>query len=345
LATITAMQLTATMVHELPRGRSKEGEPSDIVYSAAPTPLAPATDRFIRESMVLPALESSRAIVENAEYASKVPKLVREILSDHSKLAPNSRAIADRLSETQTGGASAGVFLASLANADGIKRVVVMKAEHQEGVRLSHTGSGDNVVFEVQHLTELIMGDNSKVYKIGVLWLDEEDQLVGLMVDRQNGRSFAEYFLTEFLGCDLRLPAEKLTKEFVDTIEKFINLTSLTPEKRARYSTAAVAVLQSPAKQLSPIGFAMEFIEAEDRDTFREMLPTLISHGSFTKDTTLVHSQIGGLKVKTDTGVVITASEQALADGTVLIESDAAGGPRVVVNGNASKFNLARQPR
>jgi hypothetical protein len=236
--------------------------------------------------------------------------------------------------------------MSALGTSEGRDRFVILKAEHQEGVRLNHSGAGEDVVFEVQHLTELIMGQNSQVYKIAVLWLaPSTDKLVGLMVDKQNGAGYADFFLAEFLGFDLTHRAEVLTQAFVKGIDKFLNSTGLSEEKRIRYAAAAVAVLESPAPRLAPSRFLVDFIDSEDRDLAAEFLgsPTLSS--DFRKDTTLVRSQIGGLKMRTNTEVTITASSEALNDGTITLDQDNPEGPRIIVKGSPDDYRLTKKPK
>lgn len=333
------------MLHELPRGRFKEGG-EEVVWSAEPTKLNVATDRFIREEMLAPALaNNARPIMESASFGSPVPGLVREVLCDNSLLATHSRQIAEHLHRTQMGGSPAGVFLASLAKVEAQQRFIILKAEHQEGVRLHHEMTGDSAVFEVEHLTELIMGQNSKVYKIAFFELGPDDLVKGLMVDKQNGASFADYFLQLFLGCDLTHRAELQVKEFVDALETLINQPGLSPEKRMRYSTAAVAILESPSPTLSPQQFIASFLDAEDRDAFATSLPSQVASTTFSKDTRLVQAQIGGLRMRTSTGVTISATADALANGTITTDDTLETGPRVIVRGELADYSLHRPPR
>jgi hypothetical protein len=341
VATFGHLTLIETMVHELPRGRQREGTDSPIVFSSSPTPLGDETDRFIREEMLEPSLARGRAVLYSGSDRSPVPSLVREVLADASRLPGHSRAIAQHLFETQTGGASAGVFMAAQASQAGQARVVLMKAEHQEGVRLRHRDQGGEVVFSAEHLTELLMGQNSRVYKIAMFWLDANEELTGLMVDHQNGSAFADYFLYEFLGCELTDPDEVQTEDFVGAVAKFINSNQLSPDKRTRYATAAVAYLDSPQDRIRPAQFLTDFIDPTDRDVVAEMMPARIRSSDFRKDVRLVSSQIGALRLSSaDGSVSLSATAEALSDGTVVVEDD-----RVVVNKSLGNLALTKRPR
>lgn len=346
MPTVPTITLVTTMIHEIPRGRRVEGAPEAVVLSASPITLNVATDRFIREEMLQPSFAGGREILFGTDLGSPVPQLAAEIFNDHDLLPEHSRQIATHLHKVQSGSGSAGVFLTAIAEAGGLTRLVIMKAEHQEGVRLRQTLDEGEVAFEVEHLQELILGRASRVYKIALLWIEPStDRLIGLMVDRQNGAAYADYFLDLFLGFQLVHQAEVLTKDFVDGLTKFINSSDVPEEKRLRYSTAAVAVLESPQPRVNTAQFITDFIDREDRDTLKNLLPASVASMDFRKDTTLVRAQIGGLKLSTDTGVTVQASQEALANGTVRVEPDAEGGPRIVVQGETGRFDLSTPPR
>jgi len=345
MARVQPLTLNSTMVHEIPRGRMRDGGPS-LTLSKTPTVLNAETDRFIREEMLSP-LENGREIVYADSDKSPVPRLVNEILADNAKLPDHSREIAQHLHKVQWASASPGVVLASLATERGNagRRFIILKAEHQEGVRLGHTGSNDDATFVAEHLTELIMGQNSQVFKIGMFWHNPDNRLVGLMVDRQNGASFADYFLEEFLGCSLTYSAEKQMQSFVRALDKFVNDPTLSVEKRTRYATAAVAMLESPADRIRPSQFITEFLDPEDRDDFQHSLPGDISNVDFRKDTTLVQAQIGGLRMRMNSGVVISAGPDKWRDGTVKVVTDGEDGPRVIVKGTPDDLSFGKPPK
>lgn len=340
MPTVPPLTLHSTMIHEIPRGRSASGGES-VVLSSAPTPLNNETDRFIREEMLQPSFVNGRDIASITDLGSPIPGLMRDVLGDVGCLPESSRQMAEHLHKTQARG-SAGVFLAAHAEADGITRVVIMKAEHQEGMRLKQTVDERGVVaFEAEHLNELILGRKAQVFKIALAWLRPgSDDLVGLMVDRQNGAGFAEYFLDQFLGFELVHQAEKLVEDFVKSLTSHINVAPYEIDKKARYLGALAAVLESPAPNLNPQAFIRDFIDPNDRSEVASALPAQVGNLEFPKDTTLVSSMIGGLRFKMENGVEIRANANAVETGEVEVTED-----RVTVYGSPSAFGLGRPPR
>gem|GEM_PF-6090328 len=342
-----SIDLTSTMVHEIPRGSGRNASDRAVTLSENPTPLDAATDRFIREQMLLPSLGSSREVIEDPTDeldTSVLPATVKQILEDPTHLPDGSRTIAEHLFQSQSGAASAGILLASTATYEGRDVVILTKAEHQEGVRLRQSGSADHVAFQVEHITELIVGKNSRVYKIAILWVDG-GRVAGRMIDMQNGVKYAEYFLTAFLQLALRHQAEKATQGFVDSIVNAIDAAAWPADKKTRYINALVAVLDSPEDEIDPQQFLRTFIEREDRDGIAAALPAG-SDVTFRKDTKLVQDKVGGLRMQIADGAVeIRASRYAIDNGILQVETNHPDGPRVTVNGTPDSIKPARPPR
>lgn len=343
-----AITLGKTMVHEVPRGSAKANATHAVVLSQTYTALDSLTDRFMREQMLTPYIQSGRDIVAIPDTTAPpgaelelVPRSVLAVLADPTTLPDRSREIAEHLFASQRGSASAGIFIASTGRCSVGECIVLMKAEHQEGVRMRQRGSGANVSFDVEHIAELIVGRNSKVYKIAVLW-SESGKVVGKMVDKQNGVAFADYFLHDFLGMDLQFQAEKQTRDFVDAVTKHIN-TAVDPEKRTRYTRALVTELESPTSDIDVTQFITTRIDREDRDGFAAALPAEVQRTSFRKDTTLIAGQIGGIVFSLQDGEVqVRATNQAVATDRVLVDD---ANNRVIITGLPDSIKPASPPK
>jgi len=347
MSQIGNITLGTTMVHEVPRGSTRTSE-DGVTLSDDPTTLDAATDRFIRDQLLDPFVPSGRDIIAVPEATADghdlelVPRLVVELLANDSKLPEHSQAIAEHLFASQVGAASAGIFLASVGDAVHVGRcVILMKAEHQEGVRLQQRNANGHVVFEVEHIKELIVGQNSKVYKIAALWVDDKGEVVGKMVDRQNGVAYADYFLSRFLGMRLRHQAEKLTKDLLEAATMHIN-TTVHADKRTRYTRALVALMESPTDNINTTQFIRTSIDPEDRDAFEAALPSEV-RATFRKDVTLVKAQIGGIAFDLHDGEVhVRATAGAVDNGVIEVN---AADQVVVIKGVPDNIAVARPPK
>jgi hypothetical protein len=354
------IKLGDTMVHEVPRGSQRANSGSAVVLSRDLTALDANTDRFIRDQMLAPFIPGGRDIVavsnsnptagvdsdgrdgsSGASVSGLVPTLVKEILADPTKLPEHSRSIAEHMFASQVGAASAGIFMASVGECGHGPCVIIMKAEHQEGVRMRHHGAPGSVAFDVEHIGELIVGKNSKVYKIAMLWIRDGGAVVGKMVDKQNGVAYADYFLHDFLGMDLRFNSEKLTRDLMDSATKHIN-AKVHPDKKVRYTRALVALLESPNDEVNANQFLTQYIDPEDRDDFAAALPAEV-RPTFRKDTTLVKSRIGGIVLELQNGEVqVRATRNAFDNGGVEVDPDK---KQVVIKGIPDDISPSGPPR
>lgn len=350
------IRLGDTMVHEVPRGGQRANPGSAVILSKDLTSLDVNTDRFIRDQMLAPFIPGGRDIVALPDSTlardddgdddvppvlELVPTLVKQMLANPTTLPEHSRTIAEHLFASQVGAASAGIFMASVGECGHGPCVIIMKAEHQEGVRMRHHGAPGSVAFDVEHIGELIVGKNSRVYKIAMLWARDDGTVVGKMVDKQNGVAYADYFLHEFLGMELRFNSEKLTRDLMDSASKHIN-AKVDPDKKVRYTRALVALLESPNDEVNTNQFLTQFIDPEDRDDFAASLPAEV-RSAFRKDTTLVRSRIGGIVLDLQNGEVqVRATRNAFDNGSVEVDPEK---KQVVIKGLPDDISPSGPPK
>lgn len=356
MAEVGNIKLGDTMVHEVPRGSQRANPGSAVILSKDFTLLDTNTDRFIRDQMLAPFIPGGRDIVAAPDPApgtdggsddggavglGLVPTLVKEVLGDPTTLPAHSRTIAEHMFASQVGAASAGIFMASVGECGHGPCVIIMKAEHQEGVRMRHHGAPGSVSFDVEHIGELIVGKNSKVYKIAMLWVRDDGAVVGKMVDKQNGAAYADYFLHDFLGMELRFNSEKLTRDLMDSATKHIN-ARVHPDKKVRYTRALVALLESPNDEVNTNQFLTQFVDPDDRDDFAAALPPAVL-GTFRKDTTLVKSRIGGIVLDLQNGEVqVRATRNAFDNGGVDVDAEK---KQVVIKGLPDDISPSGPPK
>lgn len=337
------VKIVRAIVHEIPEGRYSPESDTQVRFSTTISDFAPETRRFIEDNMLDFALKSPRDVIEDPETSSNTPALATAILSDpDSSFVANSKELAKNLHQAQTGNSPSGIFVVAIVSDKDGEALLLMKAEHQEGMRLRRVGDEESGRFDLEHLDELIVGNNSRVYKIAILRKANE-RVLGQMVDQQNGVAFAEFFLTRFLGCRLADNAEVQTKQFMDATMNFINNDVEDEEKRGKYATALIAYMSSPAETFEANAFSQQFLEPEDRDSFQHALPESVSDKVIGKNLALVPGQGAGIRLY-GAGVVISASSHAMSNGVVEIHEE--NGQTIVrVVGALRRYGLGAAPK
>lgn len=341
---VHVVHIIRAIVHEIPKGRYAPEGPVQVGLSSAESQLAPQTRRFIEENMLDFSLKNPREIREDTVSASTTPGHVRSILADaEANFVSASQNIARNLHQSQTGNSPSGILIVAVVGTEAAKSLIIMKAEHQEGMRLQRVGDQATGHFDLEHLNELIVGNNSRVYKIAHLQRDGE-LLSGQMVDQQNGVAFADFFVSAFLGCRLSDDAEIQTRQFMKSSFDFVNNQITDEEKQGRYATALIAYISSPASTFQASEFAGQFLDSEDRDDYVRALPETLAHSVMNKNLALVPGQGSGLRLY-GAGVVVSASAAALERGALEIVSEENGQTVVRITGSLKKFGLGTAPK
>lgn len=337
------VQISRAIVHEIPKGRYAADGEAQVGLSGAETALAVQTKRFIEENMLDFALKSPRQIIEDSDAGSTTPALVRELLASEDQFVAASQAIARNLHRAQTGNSPSGILIVAIVADASVPSVVLLKAEHAEGMRLRRVGSDESGRFDLEHLNELIVGNNSRIYKIALLSVADE-QFVGQMVDQQNGVAFADFFLSAFLGCRLADNSEVQTRQFMQSTMGWVNDSVGNDALQARYATALVAYMASPEPTFQASDFADRFLEPEDRDSFIDSLPEDVASSVVNKDLALVPGHGEGLRMYAP-GVVVSASASALDRGDLEIIAEDSGSTTIRIRGSLQKYGLGSAPK
>jgi hypothetical protein len=330
-------------VHEVPKGKYSADSADQVVLSSAESDLAPPTKRFIEDNMLDFALRAPRKIREDASVDSSTPDLVREVLSSSDRFVEASQNLAGNLHQAQTGNSPSGIVIVALVQYRNTNSMIVMKAEHQEGMRLRRVGNPETGHFDLEHLNELIVGNNSKVYKIAVLQTSSDGLVAGEMVDKQNGVNFADFFMSTFLGCRLADESEVQTKAYVDSSLRFINDDIEDPERQSRYATAFISYMAAPAPTFQANEFAEQFLEIDDQDAYLDSVPDSVSNAVITKNMASVPGRGVGLRLY-GAGVSISVSADALERGSLEIVSESESSTVIRINGNLKRYALGSAP-
>lgn len=334
-------------MHPVPNGQGSEDE-SQLEYSEAPIELNAEDGAFIQRRLRQSLSRYARPVVEDKDVASQVPEMVRELLVSSNSLIEHSRVIARNLYLKQKWSSPGGLVMTVIGEHTGVRCVVIAKMEHQEGMRVEQTKNAQGLrTYKAEHLKDLILGDGTRVFKLGLFSASGQDLLDGHVVDdQQRFGGVADYFI-EFLGCRFRQKPDVVTERFFKTAQKFIsNRSQGDPEKNATYEIALLAEMQSSSTAIQPEQFAADHLEEDDQDLFLQNLHDAgVPTNSFRKDNTLVKSKIRRMRITTDRGADVYAPPEMHADGSVAIESSNDGPSIITVRDNVKRISGASGKR
>jgi 37-kD nucleoid-associated bacterial protein len=267
------------------------------------------------------------------------------MLGEQDALVGESRAIASYLAETQPSISPGGIVVVANCSLNGEQAVLIAKLEHELGVRAHQMELADGSrTFDVELLKDLLFTGNSKVFKVAVmLGSATQAPLAGHLVDTQAaGYGVAQYFLMDFLGCELTQRADRLTEVFFEATEKWLNRQT-DSQKRGRYQLSLMSEMLSNTTDVAVDEFASRYLDVEDRDDFSSTVYSQgAPEGSFPKDTSLVESRLSQIRIDTASGVLLAAPRVLYEDGTVLVEDLDDGRARIIVTDRVTRISGRR---
>lgn len=343
------MRLNRTIIHAVPKGKWSSGASTQVKKSTNLTVLNAATQRFISDSMVSKGLESKRDVIEDNSQINEFPSLVKKCFFGSSDLdfIEASQKIAEHLHRRQNGSSPEGILIISEVVDNGTNSVLVMKAEHSDAMRMISSGKGSAQTINLELLNDVIVGDNSKVFKIAVLRLSSTGGLIeGDMVDKQNGVSFADFFLVDFLGCKLKDAGEILTKIFVDRSFTYFNQSIDDADTKQQYSRALHVALENQQSDIDINAFIENNIKPGDQDSYEEALGTELVNSIFTKDLRSVRGGAEALRYYfPKEGASLTVPAEAIDSGQVTVKPLDDGSTEIKIKSNEMNYKFVKALR
>ena len=339
---LDSFQIISAVVHDVPRGGSQD---ETIVLTDAPIALDDPLRAYFRRKIIQSVGLGGLDVVVDPDGATCVREAVAEILADEQQLVAASQRVAEHLDSVQTGRNSAGLLTIVLGEIDGERCVSVLKLEREQGLRF-HIGTDDqgHRVVDLELLRELTLTDKTKVFKTSIFAIGsagDAETMQGRVADDQRGREdgvgVAVFYLSTFLGCQLKESPEKATLDFVRATETFFNDHVVNAEKRGRYQVALLAQMQDNSRDVRPRTFAETHLDSEDRAPFTAAIreaginPTV----AFQKDVSLI--KVKGFRMVFDSGMVLVGSSDDLKD-RVAIRPDDADQPGVEIKDAVKKL-------
>lgn len=335
--TISARSLIA---HQVPRpiGGAATAEP---LLSEAVPELPTNTLAFFARRLMRSIQDRGQAVEVDPRFEDpRLPAIIQELLrAEEMDLVEPSQRAARHLLEVQPGSPyeSESLFVTADVVANGVSSIALMKLEREEGVHVHTRDIDGKRVLDVEVLEDLMLTDNTRVFKAGVFWLDQ-DVLKGYVSDDQQGARDdpARYFLQRFLGCRLERSPSIVTRDFFQAAEDFISEQVGDGESKLRYYTALQAELSSNRTQIDPVQFASDHMQQEDRARFEEhLLGAGVPTAAFDKDISKLGPRVSRSRLRTSAGITISGSASEIEARVEVAQYE--GSPAVVVKDTVAK--------
>jgi hypothetical protein len=332
---LASLHLAELVVHNVPQ---RGDELEELVLTEAPIELDTELRRYFEDKTKASLRERGLQVVAD-ETASEILRVgIAAIAEDVHAIVGASQSFARHLYEIQTRRNPPGLLVVASGSVDDAGDVVaILKLEREQGLHFTIAEVDGRRVVDLEFLRQLTLTDKTRIFKTAVLRLSDMADplsLYGSASDDQRGRDqvgVADFFLSTFLGCKLRVNPAKATQDFVLAVQRFINDDVSSAERKARYLVAMQARLDDQVLDIAPRNFAQTQLLAQDRPAFLERVAEqgMDPDQAFQKDTSLVKT--AKFRVLFEHGMVLLAARDDLAEGRLEI-NDAVNGTRVQVN-------------
>jgi len=310
------------IIHQVPK-RPVAGGGDPLKLSQVESQLTSGIANFFRESIITSLTSSAYRVAFDGTSNSPVPSLVLAALSGQcDDFVGMSQEVARHLYQSQTGVPSSGLLTVMQASVAQFPAIAILKLEKESGVRVREQEYGGKATFDIEHIPDLMLSKNTKVFKVGLFVQtgDTLETIEGSISDKQRGRfpvtEVADFFLKKFLGCRLYEAPEVTTKRFLRATEDFINKEVIDPQSKARYEIALLATLNSVEAEINPTTFAQQHLRVPDQQRYIESLDVadVPSRRPFQKDLTLIASTLSRVRLDFAGGALLMAPPEQFDD-------------------------------
>jgi 37-kD nucleoid-associated bacterial protein len=340
--------------HKVPKARLSEKIIDELELAEAPIELTPRLIRYFRDRIVESLSKRFDVVYDPPQVSaaegqpvaqadtSPIPQLVVDFFSGGGvNFVPASGAMAKHLYMKQKGGSNEGILVlvegAITSGKSMGKCLVVLKLEPSEALTLEPVQNHQGLsTYDVQ-VHDVAFEKKARIFKAALFPRAVSlAAITGYVSDPQVGRAglhdndVADFFLG-FLGCQFRETADRLTKYFVEYVDRFAKNIE-DDARRAKFVIQGLAEVDSQVETIDPQDFAKRSLPPELQDQFLANLRN--EDGSvplIPKDRTLIGSRTenvlaefaGGMKVWGPREVIATHLKQV--DGHWVIDAQFRG--------------------
>lgn len=254
---------------------------------------------------------------------SPIPNLVKTYLKcplNNSNFIEISQLCAKHLYCCQTKRSPEGIFAALECTYQGGPALVLMKLERESGVRVERATREGKVFFEIQLIDDLVLTDQTKVFKVGLFWKGQDKDIEGVVSDQQrafriSASEVAQFFLIDFLGAQLKVSHSVATRRFVDTVGKFINKEIHDPSDKLDTYGHLVSTLTDQRDFINPSEFINNCIPLNLRQKcHNEFVNASVPFSVFKKDDDIVEKAVAQMRIDFQSGISIQGPEDSFRD-------------------------------
>jgi len=318
----SSFSINRIAIHEVPvKAAAQQG--GGPIYSEYLVPIDKALRTFFEDKLKATMGRQAQSVEESSHGGSKTPDLVRSITNDSKKdFLKQSQKIADQLYHAQNKTNSDGLLVvasgAITSSAGPVKAVAIMKLQKNEGANITRETKGGKTALAPQHIKDLMLSDETRVFKALIARQALDGTVEGLLSDEQTERG-AENFRTRFLGLMLSRSPALLTQQFCEAVDEWITKETSRADEILRYRSALRVELDSYAKQLSPQNFIVNHIDTSKRSSIEDALKhNSIPLQAFEKDVSRLKPRHRRTKATTTRGIQIQGEATLVAE---LVES------------------------
>lgn len=314
------------MIHDVPRGGH---DASEMTLTDAPITLDDQLRRYFFQKITGSLQARGVEVAADLSQEAIVRNAIASVLSDPGTLPAQSRLMAERLHQVQTGVNPPGLLTVITGSVDNEPAVSVLKLEREQGIRFRVRRVQGRSTVDLQFLRDLTLTNKTKVFKTSLFTAGDRhrsETICGRVSDDQRGlnqgRGVADFFLNTYLGCELRVNPARATFEFVQASERFFNEQVHNPETRGRYQVALLSTMQDQRLDISPRSFATTHLDTADRPAYTQALRDagLDPGAAFEKDLALV--KVNGFRMTFENGMVLVGGQEDLRDRVQIHSAD-----------------------
>lgn len=352
MAEFHTLSMSSVYMHQIQTVGEGDSKHYEALLTDLPVELDDADRRFMVERFIDALDSKALKVVPSENVDSPTPRLAADYF-ENGDLHTTSKSLAVRLAKAQKLTAKPGLMVVASAKVDDKRCLLIAKVEHQQAMRVNPTKNKDGLKgIAIEHIRDLVFSELNKVYKIAVLFTEtseaqtdddtseaqigEESEVAtqaesspggpgsifGYLADVQNGRAFANYYLSEFLGMKLGEEPIVLTERFLNVLSDAIEQSSLKANEKIELHQSLSSEIKSNSTTLDAGDFINKYVPnyAQD-DVERATLARGLPLATFAKDPGRIKNRLNNLRLSFGEEISVHAPASFLGSGgKILVE-------------------------